>query len=142
VSISDVALPLMGGVLIGAASLGLMLLIGRIAGISGVLGGVLTQAPGQWGWRPAFLTGLVLGGAALLLLFPPAFPTEAVRSLPVLAVAGALVGFGTRLGGGCTSGHGVCGMSRLSTRSIVATLTFMVAGVAAVYLFDHTLGAP
>lgn len=115
---------LFGGVLIGLAASMLALGAGRVAGISGIVGGLFT--PGREGrsWRVEFLAGLGVGALVWLLLQPGAF-AWAGRSLPVLAVAGLLVGFGARLGGGCTSGHGVCGLSRLSGRSVIATLVFM-----------------
>jgi uncharacterized protein len=120
---------LFGGVMIGLAASLLALGAGRVAGISGILGGLIT--PGREGraWRLQFLAGLWVG-ALLLLAVQPAVFGSAGRSLPVLALAGLLVGFGARLGGGCTSGHGVCGLSRLSGRSVVATLVFM--GTAAI----------
>lgn len=121
-----------GGALIGLASALLLLFNGQIAGISGVLGGLMTPQPGRWGWRVAFLGGLLAGGALLMALYPEAFPDAAPRGLPAIAAAGLLVGFGTRLGSGCTSGHGVCGLSRLSKRSMVAVGTFMGAGAITV----------
>jgi uncharacterized protein len=139
-TIGDWIAPLGGGLLIGAASVGLLLLNGRIAGISGIIGGLLNPSRGDFGWRVAFFGGLVAGGIALLFFHPGAFPDAASQPLPVLALAGALVGFGARLGSGCTSGHGVCGISRLSPRSLVATATFMSAGGLAVYAVNHLLG--
>jgi uncharacterized membrane protein YedE/YeeE len=120
---------LMGGVLIGLAASVLALGAGRVAGISGILGGLFTPGHEGRGWRVQFLAGLGVG-ALIWLLAQPAVFASAGQSLPVLAIAGLLVGFGARLGGGCTSGHGVCGLSRLSGRSLVATLVFM--GTAAV----------
>jgi uncharacterized membrane protein YedE/YeeE len=120
---------LMGGVLIGLAASVLALGAGRVAGISGILGGLFTPGHEGRGWRVQFLAGLGVG-ALIGLLAQPAVFASAGQSLPVLAIAGLLVGFGARLGGGCTSGHGVCGLSRLSGRSLVATLVFM--GTAAV----------
>lgn len=127
---------LSGGMLIGTAALLLLLLNGRIAGISGIVGGLLRPAQGEIGWRLAFLAGL--GGAPLLfaLLFEmPAIDIDA--STGMLVAAGLLVGVGTRYGAGCTSGHGVCGMARRSPRSIVATLAFMAAGFLTVYIVRH-----
>ncbi|RMG20948.1 MAG: YeeE/YedE family protein [Deltaproteobacteria bacterium] len=132
--------PLVGGVLIGLASLMLLAFDGRIAGISGIVGGMLGLPKGDLAWRLAFLAGLLAGGAAILFTLPDAFPTEVSRSTVALVLAGFLVGFGTRMGSGCTSGHGVCGISRLSMRSIVATLTFMATGMATVFVVDHLLG--
>ena len=130
---------LIGGLLIGAASVLLLLFNGRIAGISGILGGLFRPAPGDAGWRAAFAGGL-LAGALLLRAFAPEVFGPNTTSMPMVAIAGLLVGFGTRLGNGCTSGHGVCGISRLSTRSIAATLTFMATGFATVYVVRHVLG--
>ncbi len=115
-----------------ATSLGLMLLgTGRIAGLSGILAGLLRATPGDWGWRAAFVAGMALVGTGFACLAPGTFDAAAVLPpLPVVAASGVLVGVGTRLSNGCTSGHGLCGMSRLSTRSIVATATFFAIGVA------------
>jgi uncharacterized membrane protein YedE/YeeE len=125
---------LIGGALIGLAVLTLLLVNGRVAGISGILGGLVQPEPKEWGWRAAFVIGLLGGGAVALLVHPsPGFGVSEA-SLPVLAVAGVLVGFGTRLAGGCTSGHGVCGISRFSLRSLVATGAFMLVAAAAVFL--------
>ncbi|RZL09307.1 MAG: YeeE/YedE family protein [Rubrivivax sp.] len=127
---------LLGGVLIGLAAAMFVLLNGRIAGISGVLGGLLRPVQGDVGWRVAFLLGLIaspcLYGLAGAL---PALHIEAGDA--ALVLAGLLVGVGTRYGAGCTSGHGVCGLSRLSPRSLVATLAFMAAGFATVYWLRH-----
>lgn len=126
---------LIGGLLIGAAAALLMLFIGRIAGISGILGGVLTGARGSEArWRLAFLGGLLAGGAVMFLVNADFYADYLGRALPIVAVAGLLVGFGTRLGSGCTSGHGVCGISRLAPRSLVATVAFMATGVAGAWL--------
>ena len=128
-----------GGILIGLSAAGLMLLNGRIAGISGIFEGVLVPAR-DGGWKYSFVTGLVAGGLAMAFIRPELFAVTIERSWPLVAAAGFLVGFGTRLGNGCTSGHGVCGMARLSKRSIVATLTFMAFGIGTVYLTEHLLG--
>ena len=131
---------LAGGVLIGLAVAMLVLFNGRIAGISGVLAGVLRPERGDVTWRAAFVAGLVLAPLAWLLFGPlPRLHVDA--SLPVLVVAGLLVGIGTRVGSGCTSGHGVCGLSRGSTRSLAATATFMAAGFAVVFAVRHLLGS-
>jgi uncharacterized protein len=133
--VSTLAPALIGGILIGLASVGLLLFNGRIAGISGILGGLLTPpGEGETPWRIAFVGGLLAGGLLLLFAMPGAFPEAMPRSVPVVAAAGLLVGFGTRLGTGCTSGHGVCGISRLSGRSIVATVTFMATGIGTVLI--------
>jgi uncharacterized protein len=132
---------LIGGVLIGLAALLLWLGIGRIAGISGIVGNLIAPGVGERGWRLAFIAGLV--AAPLLFgLLRGAPPTSAVSATPaIIVIGGLLVGFGTRLGGGCTSGHGVCGLARLSPRSLVATALFMACGVATVFVTRHWLGA-
>ena len=121
---------LAGGVLIGLSTALLLLLTGRIAGISGVLGGLLTPRAGDIGWRGAFVGGLLLAGAGAALLAPAALGAPLARASVFIVVAGLLVGFGTRLGNGCTSGHGVCGISRGSPRSLASVLTFMATGIA------------
>lgn len=128
---------LMGGLLIGVSASMFLMLNGRIAGISGIAGGLLQPIRGEVGWRIAFLVGLLaapLFYRALGGVLPP-FVVDA--PLGVLLVAGLLVGFGSRLGSGCTSGHGVCGVARLSRRSIAATLTFMVTAVVTVFITRH-----
>lgn len=130
---------LMGGVLIGTAAGMLLLTHGRIAGISGVLGGVLSPQRSDTRWRAAFLLALVLGGAAFVRIWPERFSTLGMPRWPVLVIAGLLVGIGTRLGSGCTSGHGVCGIGRGSLRSLVATLTFMATAIITVLLTRHVL---
>lgn len=130
---------LAGGGLIGLAAAMLLLVNGRLAGISGILGSVLVPTRGDIAWRVAFLAGLVLAPSVWLIYTElPALQIDA--SYPVLVIAGLLVGVGTRYGSGCTSGHGVCGLSRLSGRSLVATLTFMAAGFLTVYIVRHILG--
>jgi uncharacterized membrane protein YedE/YeeE len=128
---------LLGGALIGLSATLLLWSLGRIAGISGMLAALLEQREGR-SWRAAFLAGLVLAAGAWFALAGAAprsgFP------LPWLLAAGVLVGFGTRLGGGCTSGHGICGLARLSKRSLAATAVFMAAGVATVYVLRHVAG--
>ena len=126
---------LAGGLLIGVASWLLLASLGRIPGISGIASGAFARAPGEAAWRRAFLAGLVLAGAATALWLQP--PMTAMRPAPLLVVAGLLVGFGTVLGSGCTSGHGVCGLARRSARSLVATLTFMGAGIATVLIANY-----
>ncbi|MBW4933266.1 YeeE/YedE family protein [Marinobacter sp. F4206] len=130
---------LAGGVLIGLAAAAFLLLNGRIAGISGILGGLLVPGRGDIAWRLAFLLGLV-GAPAAWLLAAELPPIEINAGYPALVIAGLLVGVGTRYGSGCTSGHGVCGLSRLSFRSLVATLSFMGAGFVTVYVIRHVLG--
>ena len=133
--LAAVELPaLLGGVLIaGAASL-LMLASGRVAGISGIVGGLFGASGADARFRWLFLSGLLAGGLVLALAFPSALPSAPVASTPTLALAGLLVGYGARLGSGCTSGHGVCGLARLSPRSWVATATFIGAGMVTVTL--------
>ena len=127
---------LAGGVLIGLAAALFALLNGRIAGISGIVGGMLLPRPGDLGWRAAFVAGMLLAPWAYGLV--AALPlAEVGAGQGTLVLAGLLVGVGTRLGAGCTSGHGVCGISRFSPRSIVATLAFMAAGFATVYATRH-----
>ncbi|MEW6268710.1 MAG: YeeE/YedE thiosulfate transporter family protein [Thermodesulfobacteriota bacterium] len=132
---------LLGGALIGLSASLLLLGDGRIAGISGILAGVLTPVRGEVAWRVLFLAGLATGGIAVRLVAPRALAIEAPQALAVYAVAGVLVGLGARLGGGCTSGHGVCGVSRLSRRSLIATSAFIASGAATVYVVRHLLGA-
>lgn len=130
---------LAGGVLIGLSAALMLLVNGRIAGISGILGGLLRPAPGEHSWRLAFLAGLVLAPAAWALVATlPVLVVEA--RYPVLVAGGLLVGAGTRFASGCTSGHGVCGLSRLSFPSLVATLCFMATGFATVHVLRHLLG--
>jgi len=130
---------LTGGLLIGLAAASFLLLNGRIAGISGILGGLLAPARRDILWRVAFLAGLV-GTPSLWLLFSELPPIQIDAGYPALIVAGLLVGIGTRYGSGCTSGHGVCGLSRLSPRSLVATLSFMATGFLTVFVIRHLMG--
>ncbi len=128
---------LLGGVLIGMAATLLLWLTGRIAGISGMLGGVLLPKRGEIAWRLAFLIGLVGAGATWLWSVPGAYtPRQGFPPL-LLVVAGVLVGIGTRMGNGCTSGHGVCGLGRLSLRSLAAVLTFMLTAVITTFIVRH-----
>jgi uncharacterized protein len=132
---------LIGGVLIGISAAVMWLGLGRVAGISGIVGNLLTGKFDDIAWRLAFIVGLVaapvlygiVGGNLPSIMLSP--------SVPIVVSGGVLVGFGTRLGGGCTSGHGVCGMARLSPRSIAATLLFMVSGFATVVVVRHLIGA-
>jgi len=126
---------LIGGLLIGLAAVGLALLNGRIAGISGIVAGLLKPEKGEWPWRLAFLIGLLASTLLVLFIARPTIRIEADTF--TLVIAGLLVGFGTRLGSGCTSGHGVCGLSRLSLRSLVATAIFMASAIVTVYLVRH-----
>ena len=130
---------LAGGVLIGIAVALFALLSGRVAGISGILGGLFSPVRGDVAWRVAFIAGLV--GAPIFYGLFAALPNAQIdASFPSLVVAGFLVGIGTRYGAGCTSGHGVCGVSRLAPRSIVATIVFMAAGFVTVYAIRHMPG--
>lgn len=132
---------LLGGVLIGLSAALLLLTVGRIAGISGIAGGLTTRLPrAEILWRGLFVIGLLAGGAAMAAGSPDMFQYAIDRPLGAIVVAGLLVGFGSRLGSGCTSGHGVCGISRLSRRSLVATATFMAAGILTVFVTHHVIG--
>ncbi|MDZ4083143.1 MAG: YeeE/YedE thiosulfate transporter family protein [Bdellovibrionales bacterium] len=126
---------LIGGAIIGIAVSVMLLFNGRVTGISGIINGALTPQRGDTLWRVLFIAGLVLGGFALRGLSPAVFDGDLPTSEWTTVVAGLLVGFGTIMGSGCTSGHGVCGISRMSIRSLVSTMTFIAAGVAAVALF-------
>lgn len=128
-----------GGVVIGLAAALFLLLNGRIAGISGILGGLLDRAPTDVGERVVFLAGLI-GAPALYLLWGHAPAVNTSDSVPLLLIGGLIVGFGARLGSGCASGHGVCGISRLSLRSISAAAVFMAVGVAVVTVIRHLVG--
>lgn len=130
-----------GGALIGLAAVALMATLGRIAGISGILGGLAGAAGGDIGWRLAFLAGLIAGPWVAVVSGLPVPEVRVAAPLPVVLAAGLLVGFGTRLGSGCTSGHGVCGLARLSPRSLAATATFMAVAAAVVFVARHVLGA-
>lgn len=129
-----------GGSLIGLASVLMLLFNGKILGVSGIVGGIFQKQSKEQSWRYSFLVGLFLGGGILKLILPSAFSFSLSRSLYALAVAGLMVGYGTRLGNGCTSGHGICGVSRMSARSFMATLTFMGFGAAVVFVINHLLG--
>lgn len=135
-----VVVALAGGVLIGLSAVLLMLANGRTAGIAGIVGGLFGACAGEVGWRLAFIVGLVTGPFAATLFGAPLPEIGIDASVPVILVAGLLVGFGSRLGNGCTSGHGVCGLARLSRRSLAATLTFMIVGAAVVFVARHVLG--
>lgn len=138
--ISSLLAPLAGGALIGLSASLFLLFHGKIAGISGLFGGLLQGKAPDHADRLAFVMGLGLAGVAISALYPAAFASAAPVPLPLVLLAGLLVGFGTRLGNGCTSGHGVCGLSRLSIRSLVATVTFMATGALTVLVSRHVLG--
>ena len=132
--------PLIGGAIIGLSASILWLGSGRVAGISGILSGLFQANPTQYTHRILFLVGLLTGGITLLFAYPESIHVTIPRSMPTLILAGLLVGIGTKIGSGCTSGHGVCGISKLSTRSIVATLSFMASGFfIATFLAGSTL---
>ncbi len=131
---------LIGGILIGLSASAMLFFNGKITGISGIVAGLLSPTKSDVLWRAAFVTGLLTGGLILKLLSAQAFSIGVVRSGGAFVLAGVLIGFGARLGNGCTSGHGVCGVSRFSKRSIVATATFIATGAAAVYVVNHLLG--
>ncbi len=137
----DLSTALFGGALIGLASMLVLLFSGRVVGISGVVGGLLPPRPGDLDWRVSFVVGLLVGGLALSVILPGALDLSALPRGPLeLVLGGALVGVGTRMGNGCTSGHGVCGIGRLSRRSILATITFISFAALTVFLTRHVFG--
>ena len=125
---------LLGGALIGLAAAGLLVLTGKTAGVSGIVDGFLRGEKGEWGWKAAFLAGLVSGGLLLAWRNPSALAEAPPRALPWVVAGGLLVGFGARIGGGCTSGHGVCGIGKGSLRGLVGTALFIAAGALTVLL--------
>jgi len=131
---------LIGGALIGLAAALLLWLNGRIAGVSGIAAGLIAPARGELAWRAAFVLGLVTGAAVYRLAGGPLEAIAITPSWPVLVAGGLLVGFGTRIGNGCTSGHGVCGLARLSLRSLAATTVFLGFGIATVFVVRHVIG--
>ncbi len=131
---------LLGGVLIGASASLLMWLNGRVAGISGIWAGVVVPRRGEFAWRAVFVAGLVVGGVLIHLVRPDLMTYTLSRSWWAVALAGVLVGVGSRVGSGCTSGHGVCGLSRGSQRSLVSVATFMTTGVLVVYVVQRLFG--
>lgn len=131
----------LGGALIGLSAALLMLLMGRIAGISGIFGGLLTTNASDRGWRVAFVAGLIAAPLLASIFSGAALPSPTMpASMIVIVVAGLLVGIGSRMGGGCTSGHGVCGIARFSARSLIATAIFMAAAIATVAIARHVIG--
>ena len=130
-----------GGLLIGSAVALMLLLNGRVAGISSIVGGLLTLRLRDAAWRAAFVAGLIIGALAYLWTVDQdrTTPVRVLASLPAILVGGLLVGFGTRLGSGCTSGHGLCGMARLSRRSVVSTATFFGVAMLTVFVTRHVL---
>lgn len=137
---SHLAMPLLGGVVIGLAVSLMLLFNGRVTGISGIIGGALRPEKGQWAWRIFFILGLVVGGFILKGVYPQSFVQKVNTQFYDYIIAGLLVGYGTLLGNGCTSGHGVCGISRFSIRSIIATVTFIVSGMVSVLIFKLVRG--
>ncbi len=133
-------LGLLGGILIGLSATLLLWSIGRIAGISGIVNGVATAPRGDRAWRIAFMVGVVAAGGMAMQWMPNAPGPAQSGSTALLVVGGLLVGFGTRMSNGCTTGHGVCGLGRLSARSLVAVMVFMAAAIATVYVRRHLLG--
>lgn len=132
---------LIGGAFIGLAASALMLLTGRIAGISGIFGGLFQSSAHDRNWRFAFVVGLIAAPLIAMFTFGTPLPAPTMpASLILIAIAGLLVGFGSRMGGGCTSGHGVCGIARLSSRSLVATAIFMATAIATVAIARHVIG--
>jgi uncharacterized membrane protein YedE/YeeE len=131
---------LLGGIMIGLSAVLLLWSIGRIAGISGIASGALEGNRGDRAWRVAFIAGMMVAGA-VALQFLPAPPRMQTGPTPLLLAAGFLVGFGTRLGNGCTSGHGVCGLGRFSRRSLVAVAVFMASAMATTFIMRHVIVA-
>ncbi|WP_375749847.1 YeeE/YedE family protein [Vibrio sp. HN007] len=130
---------LFGGVLLGISATILLLMNGKIAGISGILTGLLTPKSKDYSWRFLFFVGMIAGGMASMVFFGAHIPTEFAASPILIAISGLLVGIGTKLGNGCTSGHGICGIGRLSVRSFVATCTFMLVAAITVFVRLHLL---
>ncbi|PCJ48461.1 MAG: YeeE/YedE family protein [Gammaproteobacteria bacterium] len=136
----EVLKPLIGGMLIGLASAILMLTKGRIAGISGIFEGILMPKSGEISWRLFFISGLIIGGFAMSFVIPERFDLMTNRTIEMIGLGGLMVGFGVHIGCGCTSGHGVCGISRFSPRSFAAVPTFMGTGAVVVYLTNQYIG--
>ncbi|MGY3571635.1 YeeE/YedE family protein [Vibrio paucivorans] len=130
---------LFGGILLGVSAVLLLLVNGKVAGISGVINGLLAPKSGDYAWRLLFVLGMVSGGVLSVMMLGIEAPSTQSSSLLVLSLAGLLVGFGTRMGNGCTSGHGICGIGRLSKRSIVATCVFMAVAALTVFIRLHVL---
>ena len=139
---NDWAPGIAGGALIGLGAALLLWSVGRIAGISGIASGALEGARGDRAWRIAFLAGMMIAGAVALQFVPLPPPRAQTGTTALLAVAGLLVGFGTRLGSGCTSGHGVCGLARFSKRSLAAVVAFMAFAMAATFVMNHVHLSP
>ena len=131
---------LVGGIIIGIAALILLFCVRKIAGVSGIIGGLFPIVRRDAAWRLTFLVGLILGGTVLSQVYPKSIELELTYSTLALVLAGLLVGFGSRLGGGCTSGHGICGLGRLSSRSMIAVLTFMTTGIITAVIVGRFFG--
>lgn len=129
-----------GGIMIGLAAVGLLLFNGRIAGISGILGGILHPTQNDTAWRITFIAGLLAGALLMKWFVPASMAIHVDVSLPAIILGGLLVGLGTRIGNGCTSGHGVCGIGRLAPRSMVASAVFFLSAIMTVYVVRHVLG--
>jgi len=137
---SDIINATIGGAMIGLAASMLLFFHGRIAGISGIVGGLLQRPGKDTAWQAVFVAGLLTGGVILTLVAPATIAEPSTRTVGAVAIAGLLVGVGVRMGRGCTSGHGVCGLSRLSKRSLVATISFMATGFATATIIQLFLG--
>ena len=131
---------LLGGGLLGFSAWLLLAVNGRIAGISGIVAALLTPVPGEWAWRLLYVLGLAGGAALYGYVVHPSTAIVIDAGWPLVAIGGLIVGLGTRIGGGCTSGHGICGMARLSVRSVAATLIFMAVAVVTVFVTRHLIG--
>lgn len=131
---------LIGGAMIGIAAAVLLWLNGRVAGISGIFSGVLMPQSGDTAWRALFLFGLIAGASLYVALNPSGYVPRTGFPMALLIVGGFLVGFGTRMGSGCTSGHGICGVARLSVRSLIATAAFVLSGMVTVFVVRHVVG--
>ncbi len=138
--LENFAVPLLGGALIGAAATLLLLFYGKIFGVSGIIGGLIKSESRDYGWRVAIISGFLTGGFILYATIPGVLTNTAVRPTIMTVIAGLLVGYGTSLGSGCTSGHGICGLSRFSLRSLIAVLAFMGAGVISVAVQRFVFG--
>ncbi|WP_246845872.1 YeeE/YedE family protein [Bdellovibrio sp. ZAP7] len=136
----SILMALAGGALIGLAASLMLVLNGRVTGISGIANGLLTLQKGDYLWRATFVVGLIAGGVVLAYFQAEMFANTSARSEVMIAIAGVIVGFGTVLGSGCTSGHGVCGISRLSPRSLIATIIFMLVGMITATILKSFLG--
>lgn len=131
---------LAGGILIGLSATVMLLFNGRVTGISGMISGLVTPTKGEWSWRLVFLIGMMIGAVLFVFIFSGSLTPRTNFPLYLLIVGGFLVGFGTRLGNGCTSGHAICGIARFSPRSILATCVFMFSGGVTVFVIRHVLG--